>query len=63
MLQATMSVYNRPRPVGADLRDYGYLHVRCLAILLNQRAARDLIPGRTPGTLSNSIGLNGHDGL
>ena len=27
MLQVTMSVYNRPRPVGADPRDYGYLHV------------------------------------
>lgn len=25
--------------------------------------ARDLIPGRTPGTLSNSIGVNGHDSL
>ncbi len=25
--------------------------------------ARDLSPGRTPGTLSNSIGVNGHDGL
>ena len=23
----------------------------------------DLIPGRTLGSLSNSIGLNGHDGL
>ena len=28
-----------------------------------QRLARDLIPGRTPGTLSNAIGVNGHDGL
>jgi hypothetical protein len=28
MLQATMSFHNRPRPVGADPRDYGYLHVR-----------------------------------
>jgi len=25
--------------------------------------ARDFIPGRTPGTLGNSIGVNGHDGL
>jgi len=24
---------------------------------------RDLTPGRTPGTLSNSIGVNGHYGL
>jgi len=26
-------------------------------------SARDLIPGHTPGMLSNSIGVNGHDGL
>ena len=25
--------------------------------------ARDLILGRTPATLTNSIGVNGHDGL
>ena len=28
----------------------------------NPLPARDLIPGRTPGTLSNSIGLNWRDG-
>jgi hypothetical protein len=27
MLQAITSVCNRPRPVGADLRDYGYVHL------------------------------------
>ena len=34
------------------------LQLALLALL-----ARDLIPGRTPGTLSNSIGVNGHDSL
>ena len=28
-----------------------------------QLPARDLIPGRTPGTLRKSIGANGRDGL
>jgi hypothetical protein len=31
--------------------------------LLLPLSARNLIPGRTPGTLNNSIGVNGHDGL
>jgi len=26
-------------------------------------SVRDFIPGRTPGKLNNSIGLNGHDEL
>jgi hypothetical protein len=34
------------------------LHLALLALL-----ARDFIPGRTSGTLSNSIGLYGHDGI